>query len=430
MNDGIDTRDKDGELRLTIMASIAQEESRKTSERVKWGIRRKMENGWVYGNTGMLGYEVKNGTLTVIPEQAEIVRRIFHLYVYEKKGTHAIAKELNADGLFTLKGKIWRQSTVCGILKNDKYVGDLTQWKHYSTDFLTKRVVKNNGDNSEVPLITISNHHEPIIDRETWDSAKIQMEERGAMSREGRKYSQHYWYSSKVYCGKCGWAFGVSGQKTKPNRSLRCVNRAKYGDNPRIDANGTDVGCDIKSINEKVLSFCMKYILEHIQSSQEEIIGDLLLEIKTMQKDEKVVDIKVFENEIENMRGKKRRAIDLMIEGLISKDDLKEQTAYYESEIARLSEEMNQSQNINSVHEMQIDKVKSYINEVKKTAEINAGNTELYGEMLERIVALENNAVDFYLKCVPFGFRIEYHIKKFNQQRKYDIFIDSFSVVA
>ena len=92
MNDGIDTSDKDGELRLTIMASIAQEESRKISERVKWGIRRKMENGWVYGHSEMLGYRTHDGKLEIVPEEAEIVRRIFHSYVYEGKGCHTIAK--------------------------------------------------------------------------------------------------------------------------------------------------------------------------------------------------------------------------------------------------------------------------------------------------------------------------------------------------
>ena len=155
MNDGIDTSDKDGELRLSIMASIAQEESRKISERVKWGIRRKMENGWVYGYAEMLGFRTCKGRLEIVPEEAEIVRRIFHSYVYEGKGCHTIANELNAAGLLTVRGKMWREDGVCRILKNDKYVGDLTQWKHYSTDFLSKRRLQNNGDNPDIPLITI-----------------------------------------------------------------------------------------------------------------------------------------------------------------------------------------------------------------------------------------------------------------------------------
>jgi DNA invertase Pin-like site-specific DNA recombinase len=154
-NDNIDTRDKDGELRLTIMASIAQEESRKVSERVKWGIRRKMEDGWVYGQSAMLGFRIENGKLTIIPEEAEVEKRIFNSYVYDKKGCHTIANELNAAGLLTGRGKMWREDGVIRILKNDKYVGDLTQWKHYSTDFLSKKVVQNDGDNPDVPLITI-----------------------------------------------------------------------------------------------------------------------------------------------------------------------------------------------------------------------------------------------------------------------------------
>ena len=120
---------------FTIMASIAQEESRKISERVKWGIRRKMEDGWVYGRSEMLGYRTKNGKLEIVPEEVETVKRIFHSYVYEGKGCHTIANELNAAGLLTVKGKMWREDGVCRILKNEKYVGDLTQWKHYSTFF-------------------------------------------------------------------------------------------------------------------------------------------------------------------------------------------------------------------------------------------------------------------------------------------------------
>ncbi len=199
MNDGIDTRDKDGELRLTIMASIAQEESRKVSERVKWGIQRKMEDGWVYGHSEMLGFRTVNGALEIIPEEAEIVKRIFNSYVYEGKGCHTIVNELNAAGLLSVRGKMWREDGVCRILKNDKYVGDLTQWKHYSTDFLTKKVVQNNGDNPNVPLIKIANHHEGIISREVWNLAQKQIYERGKLSREGRKHSGHYWYRDSLY---------------------------------------------------------------------------------------------------------------------------------------------------------------------------------------------------------------------------------------
>ena len=91
--DHIDTRDSDGELRLTIMASLAQEESRKTSERVKWGQQRRMEQGVVFGRD-MLGYTVKNGVLSINREEVPVVKAIFHKYTNEGKGAHAIAGEL------------------------------------------------------------------------------------------------------------------------------------------------------------------------------------------------------------------------------------------------------------------------------------------------------------------------------------------------
>ena len=377
MNDGIDTNDKDGELRLTIMASIAQEESRKISERVKWGIRRKMEEGWVYGYAEMLGFRTHDGKLEIVPEEAEIVRRIFHSYVYEGKGCHTIANELNAAGLLTVRGKMWREDGVCRILKNDKYVGDLTQWKHYSTDFLTKRVLQNNGDDPDIPLITIKNHHEGIISRDVWDAAQKQVYERGHLAKEGRKYSRHYWFSSKVSCGCCGYSYNVSGKSCDTSRTLNCVNRAKYGTNHRIDKNGAEVGCANKGINERVLEFCMKYIIEQIKDSESNIVEQLLEDIKLMQQNDNRVDVQPMKTQIESYELKKLKAIDLMIDGLITKADLKMQTEYYDDEILRLTEQIAQSQDINTAHKQQLDSIKNYINDVKKTASSDSESTEV-----------------------------------------------------
>ncbi len=377
MNDGIDTNDKDGELRLTIMASIAQEESRKISERVKWGIRRKMEEGWVYGYAEMLGFRTHDGKLEIVPEEAEIVRRIFHSYVYEGKGCHTIANELNAAGLLTVRGKMWREDGVCRILKNDKYVGDLTQWKHYSTDFLTKRVLQNNGDDPDIPLITIKNHHEGIISRDVWDAAQKQVYERGHLAKEGRKYSRHYWFSSKVSCGCCGYSYNVSGKSCDTSRTLHCVNRAKYGTNHRIDKNGAEVGCANKGINERVLEFCMKYIIEQIKDSESNIVEQLLEDIKLMQQNDNRVDVQPMKTQIESYELKKLKAIDLMIDGLITKADLKMQTEYYDDEILRLTEQIAQSQDINTAHKQQLDSIKNYINDVKKTASSDSESTEV-----------------------------------------------------
>ena len=136
LNDGINTLEGDAELRLSIMASIAQEESRKTSERVKWGQKRRMEEGVVFGRS-MLGYDVKNGKMYVNEEGAEVVRKIFYKFVLERKSTHTIAKELLEEGIYPMRSKKWRNTVILRILQNEKYCGDLVQKKTFTPDYLS-----------------------------------------------------------------------------------------------------------------------------------------------------------------------------------------------------------------------------------------------------------------------------------------------------
>ena len=408
MNDGIDTREKDGELRLTIMSSIAQEESRKISERVKWGMRRKMENGYVYGYSHLLGYRIKEGKIEVIPEEAEIVRHIFHKYVYEGKGSSIIANELNAEGYTSIKGAIFRQDSVIRILKNEKYCGDLVQWKKVCTDYLTKKKAWNDGTNPNVPLVSIQDHHEPIISREVFEAAQELLNKRGKKSREGRKYSQHYWHSSRVYCGKCGSPFGITGRKTIKNRCLRCINRSKYGTVQKMNVNGVMVGCDNRFITEKVINTCMKYVLEHIQNKRDSISEQLLADIKFIQETATVTDTKPLQERIEKISEKKRNSVDLMLEGIISKDDLKVQVNRYDAEIAELSEQIANNSDISRYHQKQLEAIRGYIAQINQTENMDTDSFEVYNSMLKKIVVYDNSMIDFYLSCIPFGFHLTY----------------------
>ena len=216
MNDGIDTKDKDGELRLTIMASIAQEESRKKSERVKWSMKRNMENGMVLGCGRIYGYKVIEGKLEVVPDEAEIVKEIFHSYLYDGKGSTRIAHDLSERGIPTLKNRVWSPQHVLKILANDKYVGDLTQWKFYKPNVLAERRIPNKGDCPDSPLITVKHHHEAIISREVWDAVQEELTRHGKLSKEGKKHSRSYWFSGKCKCGKCGYSFITTGSSTNP----------------------------------------------------------------------------------------------------------------------------------------------------------------------------------------------------------------------
>lgn len=169
VSDGLDTMEPDAELRLSILSCIAQEESRRTSERVQWGQQRSMERGVVFGRS-MLGYEVKNGVMTVEPEGAAIVRRIFELYTRDGLGAHSIAGLLREQNV-PPRGRIlrWSESIVLRILRNEKYCGDLVQKKTYTPDYLTHKKRYNRGQR---PKIVLRGHHEPIVPREMFELAQ------------------------------------------------------------------------------------------------------------------------------------------------------------------------------------------------------------------------------------------------------------------
>lgn len=202
LNDGIDTRQPDAELRLSILGSIAQEESRRISQRVKWGQTRRMEQGVVFGRS-MLGYDVKNGIMTVNPEGAAVVRLIFQKYGLEGKGTAQICRELQAEGHCTFRGSAeWSPGHVMKILKNEKYIGDLVQKKTVTPDYLTHEKKYNHG---QEPLVRICAHHEPIIDRALWELVQARRKARG---------SSRYPLSGKILCGECGSRFVAKKRKS------------------------------------------------------------------------------------------------------------------------------------------------------------------------------------------------------------------------
>lgn len=229
MMDGINTLNPDAELYLAIMASMAQEESRKTSGRVVWGQTRQMEKGVVFGQS-LLGYDVKNGKIRINPEGAETVKLIFQKYAVEQVCTSEIARLLTGKGCRTYRGSTgWTSAAIIKILKNEKYAGDLVQKKTYTPDYLTHEKKRNHG---EVPLIRIPNHHEPIISRELWNMAQERLRRNNKHSEGGWGHSNRYVFSGKIKCGECGAGFIGGNRYCKDGIKVRrwtCGTAARKG---------------------------------------------------------------------------------------------------------------------------------------------------------------------------------------------------------
>lgn len=200
------TFDGKGELLITIMSSLAQEESRSISENTTWGQRKRFADGKVcVPFKRFLGYDRgPNGELVVNREQAKTVKLIYGLFL-EGYTPHSIAVELTKRGLKTPGGKdLWSRSTVLSILSNEKYKGDAILQKTYCTDFLTKKFVKNDG--SEIPKYYVQDDHEAIISADVFDEVQTEIERR----KQGKgRYSGVGIFSSKLKCGECGGWYGA-----------------------------------------------------------------------------------------------------------------------------------------------------------------------------------------------------------------------------
>ena len=199
------TLDAKGELLITIMSSLAQEESRSISENVTWGHRKRFADGKVCVPFGhFLGYDRgPDGNLVVNREQAKTVKLIYRLFL-DGYTFHSIAKELTARGLETpAKKKRWYPGTVESILTNEKYKGDALLQKRFTVNFLTKETKMNEG---EVPQYYVENNHEAIISPQVFDWVQEEIKRR----REGRsRYSGVSIFSSKIKCGQCGGWYGA-----------------------------------------------------------------------------------------------------------------------------------------------------------------------------------------------------------------------------
>lgn len=220
--------DSKGELLITIMSSLAQEESRSISENVTWGQRKRFADGKVTVPFGhFLGYDRgEDGNLVLNQKEAVIIKRIFSMFL-QGMTPYGIASQLTADGILSPgKKNKWNPTTVKGILSNEKYKGDALLQKSYTVDFLTKKKKQNDG---EIPQYYVENNHEPIIDPEVFDMVQRELEVR----KPGRnRHSGVHIFSGKIKCGECGSWYGskVWHSNSKYRRMVWQCNKKFKGD--------------------------------------------------------------------------------------------------------------------------------------------------------------------------------------------------------
>ena len=318
--ENINTLTMDGELLLTILSSVAQQEVENISANVKKGLKMKMQRGELIGFQGCLGYDYDKETksISINEAEAEIVRYIFRRYA-EGAGAYTISKELRGLGYKTkYGGRTWPESTVRGILRNEKYKGDLLMGKTFTVDPISKRRLDNFGEEDKFYL---PNHHEAIVSAELFEQVQKILSRRGMPRRVGsngvrEKFSRKFAFSCITKCGFCGGSMARrcwhSGTKhSKP--MWQCVTSTKGGRKFCPDSKGIEEEQIEEAFVESYKRFCTDYscvmdeFLQRVENSLAE--NTLFKEADKLRRESTLLE------------EKKKKLLDLRLENLLKAED-------------------------------------------------------------------------------------------------------------
>ena len=266
--ENIDSLDSKGEVLLTILSSLAQDESRSISENSTWGIRKKFERGVIQVNTtNFMGYDKdEKGNLIINHEQAKVVRYIFDRFL-EGYSPEFISKELREQAILGCTGKArWCPSAIWKMLQNEKYKGDALLQKTYTVDFLTKKRSENQG---QVNQYYIEGNHEAIIDKEEWDLVQLEVERRNQFRQDNHInfyiiQCEQNPFTCKVFCKECGGLFGRKNWTTSRGK------RPVWQCNNRYKVKGVQ-GCTNRHIDEETLQQAFFRAIEFLQENKEKL---------------------------------------------------------------------------------------------------------------------------------------------------------------
>lgn len=382
------TFDGKGELLLTIMSSLAQEESRSISENVKWGHRKRFADGKVtVPFNHFLGYKRgEDGNLVIDEEQAVIVKRIYREYLSGSTAV-AIAKGLTNDGIETPGHKQkWHASTVRSILTNEKYKGEALLQKYYTPDFLTKKQKVNNG---EIQQYYVENNHPAIIEPEIFEMVRIEKDRRLMLNG---KYSGTDILTSRIKCGECGGSYGakVWHSSSKYKKVIYQCNRKYAGKEkcttPAIRADDVEerfvnVVNSLFENKEEIISN-LEMVLDKIDSKMELTKEKDKLEKSLTEQVEKIQELIEVNSRVAQNQNKYKKEYDALIQEY---EETKNKYEQLESEISRKA----------AKHQM----LKDYINTLKKQNKpLEKFNGLIWGSLLESATIKDKDTIVFRFK--------------------------------
>ena len=362
VEDNIWTMDGDGELRLTIMATLAQEESRKVSERVKAGQYVSREKGTLYGSGNILGYDRVGDTYVINEDQAETVQMIFDMYLNEGLGTGKIARRLTELGRLNASGlNKWSHGVISRILNNQTYMGVIAYGKSFSNNYLEQKRI-NNRDKST--YIYMEGKFPAIVSQEDWHRAQEikagrMMEsfspQTGKKVRHCVQENKDLW-GSKLRCS-CGCGFRKNVWHRYEDRptsyGYKCYNILNNGSaKQRRDAGADDTGyCDQPMIADWKLELMGKAILEQVFREQRDLIQYTINLIRQSYRTVRPAETSManLAARMERLKAKKETLLDMRTEGEITKEEFLAQRQKLDAELQKLTAEQERIAQTNTI---------------------------------------------------------------------------------
>lgn len=374
--ENINTMDMAGELLLTVLSSVAQQESETISSHVKLGFKMKRERGELIGFNSCYGYtyDSENNTLNINEDEAEIIKMIYSNYL-KGFGCTTIAQMITDMNIISPMGKPkWHESTVRGILRNEKYCGDVLQGKTYTIDAVTHKRVINNGEEDKY---FVKDHHEPIISKEDWNKVQDILKTRTNLRLTGRKMSSKFSFSGRFRCGFCGHSYcKKSLYKRRP--AWDCISVAKSG----------RMYCpDSKVMHEDVIKSCFMEAYFLLSKDNGLVIKDFIDSLKQAARDNEPQMMKVrAEDERNKIKAKISKLVDLYVEGKVDQttfemkqNDLKEKAERIEEKLISLNNMIAEDDKV----EIGIKKIQTELQIRESSNEIKDFDEDLFEALVD-----------------------------------------------
>ena len=385
--ENIRTLDSKGEVLLTILSSLAQDESRNISENVTWGIRKRFADGkLIIPYTNFLGYQKgKDGNPEIVPKEAETVRRIYKCFL-EGQSLKGIASMLTVEGVATpCGGEKWHANSVKSILQSEKYMGAALLQKTYTIDFLTKKQIANNG---AVAQYYVENSHPPIVSKEIYQLAQAEFKRRE--NNRSVSYGDRE-LSGKIICGECGGVYGSKvWHSTSKYRSLVWQCNGKYKKKGKK-------ACSVPHIKEETVKQAFVEIYNGMIENKAQFITVLEQSIAESTKSDKITEalaqaeeqLLITKQKIQKLIADNAHIAMDQAEYGKSFDRLCEKRQKTEAEIQRLKDEK-------LLRDTRLLQRENFIRKLKKSGKVILEfDIDLFNEIIESVIVTDNHTLGF-----------------------------------